>query len=114
MHIQGHSLMCCRLQVSGLADGMRVLLREGYSMTAPPEHSTFEFGQECQTRLSKILQSFEGCHNFHNFSPGVTPEQMSAQRCALVCRALSDGGCAVTFVLNRCPPLMRHQLHSHV
>ena len=79
--------------VSGFADGSQLLLRSGYSMTQPPGNSTFRFCEQCRARLNGILQGFVGTHNFHNFSPGVTPEQMSAQRCAqrflhCVCRAV--------------------------
>jgi hypothetical protein len=68
--------------VTGLAGGAQLLLRAGYSMTQPPPRSKFAFGPECVARLNGILKSFLGTHNFHNFSPNVTPEQMSAQRCA--------------------------------
>ena len=61
--------------------GTGAVLKAGYSMTKPPQHSAFVFNDDCCARLNGILAQYEGSHNFHNFSPGVQPEQMSAQRC---------------------------------
>ena len=57
------------------------MLREGYSVSGPPSGSRFEFDADCVARFNAILGQYEGVHNYHNFSPAVLPEQMSAQRC---------------------------------
>lgn len=62
--------------------GAEFRLRHGYQMGAPPTDSKFTFDAECEARLNAVLQEFEGVHNFHNFTPAVLAEQMSAQRCA--------------------------------
>lgn len=64
------------------SSGQELMLREGYSLGAPPSGSRFEFDGDCAARLNAVLEQFQGVHNFHNFSPAVLPEQMSAQRCA--------------------------------
>jgi tRNA pseudouridine38-40 synthase len=57
--------------------------RKARSRIGPPiaSNRSFTFEEGCCARLTGILKQFEGTHNFHNFSPNVCPEQMSAQRC---------------------------------
>jgi tRNA U38,U39,U40 pseudouridine synthase TruA len=68
---------------AGASDNDRAYqLRAVSSASRPPINSSFRFEEASCARLTAILQQFEGTHNFHNFSPNVCPEQMSAQRCA--------------------------------
>lgn len=77
-------VLCCAEVVPTVRSrcGKDVRLRPGYSVSGPPPASRFEFDAECAARLNTVLSQFEGVHNFHNFSPAVLAEQMSAQRCA--------------------------------
>eukprot|EP00892_Ulva_mutabilis_P003403 jgi/Ulvmu1/1434/UM011_0164.1 len=66
--------------------GKELRLRPGYSVAGPPPGSRFVFDAECIARLDGILGQYEGVHNFHNFSPAVLAEQMSAQRNIYSCK----------------------------
>lgn len=81
-------------------NGDRVLERSGdaeQNSTAVESHDgtdAFEFDRSCQDRLTKILQQFEGTHNYHNYTVRTAHSASNAKRYII------SFGCDSTFEID--------------